>query len=755
MDFLGLNAVVLVLLAPLIAWRSRDLGHAIERLMSGAGIYTTWIAATTACAELVCPHAEYRDILLDLAAVTAWVGLFQFAGRFRSRVALESLGLVYGFFLLTQLMRWAELEIDQPPWVTVFKQLIVVLLVTRWTCGWRAERSTIAPRDVLLLATWIALAAGVVELLLRIGRATWLGELTIPLFRRVGGDQCWVMFAVNLIVCWALGLLLAIGARCWPHLFFRRWIMVLLASLLVLAMMAPLELLVGEWTVPAGLAVLWLGQAFLRESAWAGGLAFVRRSLPLFAVAIAGWCGVMAWVATRPAPSSRASSLATEPSDTNVLLITLSSVGAKSLSLYGYPRDTTPQLERWADRGIVFDQAWSVASWSLPAHATLLTGQYPSELGVDWSTPLDGAVHTLAERLAEAGYDTLGLVSNGWYLEPAGGLGRGFDRYDELRPWWRDWAYSTVLARLAVAPLMPLPRTNAAELNDEFLGWLDRRSSKAPFFVMLNYFDAHTPYTVPKPEFDRFSPLPEVDRNRVRRAWSRGMPEGWNLEGNDQVEHARDTYDAAIAYLDDQVGRLLDELERRGILANTLVILTSDNGEQFGEHGEFGHGFGLYRQVLQVPLLILPPGGANEPARVSTPVSLLDVPRTIADVANQELPESFRGQSLARFWRPDAEDVPAAPILSQEPRGHEPNRLNSLGPIQSLVWQGWHYLRYADDRESLFDLSADPEETNDLAESEVAREVLPELRDKLDELLDSAGPSPNVRYEASAPAEKN
>ena len=564
----------------------------------------------------------------------------------------------------------------------------------------------------------------------------------------------WIAFLVNGLIGGALGLVLAGGVKWRPNWFYRRWVMTMLATVLALALGVTLDNLFGSSILLTVVVAVWIGQLLISERWFEFALGCMRRTLSaVIAIAVVGSLG-MSWMA-RDNPGTKLSDAAGARAfndSSNVLLITLSSVGSRQMGLYGYERDNTPRLASWAKRGVVFEQAWSVGSWSFPVHATLFTGQFPYEHGVDWATPLESAQPTLADVLNASQVDTYGLVANGWYLGPEGGLSRGFRSYRVAYPDYLPWTQSTSLGRMALAPWWPLPRTTAEELNGQFLQWIDSRPQEHPFFAFLNYFDAHAPYWVPDEEFDRFAILPERQQNRLRQTWAKGMPDNW-YENADAVALARDTHDAAIAYLDAQVGELLDELDHRSVLDTTWVIVLADNGEQFGQHDQYGHGFNLYREVLQVPLLVIPPGGISPGGRIEMPVSLLDVPRTIGEAVGVELPSSFRGDSLARFWQTAEPTASEIPHLSQEPRGFEPGRLNSQGLIHSLVWQGWHYLRYEGlGRESLFDTVEDPEEVNDLAENEASQKMLLELRGKLDELLSAGVPSQNPRYTTSEPA---
>ncbi|MEP7347801.1 MAG: sulfatase, partial [Gemmatimonadaceae bacterium] len=263
----------------------------------------------------------------------------------------------------------------------------------------------------------------------------------------------------------------------------------------------------------------------------------------------------------------------------NVLLIILDTVRAASMSLYGATDSTTPRLEQWAREGTVFDAAYSVAPWTLPSHASLFTGRYAGEVTADWKTPLDRSDSTLAELFRVRGYATGGFMANMHYTAWDSGLNRGFAAYEDYRTsWWqllRSSAYTQTqlfdqlrsvssLGAATTAILHPdlsidfkhvFDRKFATEVSQEFLDW-QAGVGQRPFFAVLNYFDAHQPYYAPT-AFQHFARTPH--------------------------------YSAALAYLDANLDSIFLELRARNVLDNTIVLVTSDHGELFDEHGLSGH----------------------------------------------------------------------------------------------------------------------------------------------------------------------
>jgi arylsulfatase A-like enzyme len=330
----------------------------------------------------------------------------------------------------------------------------------------------------------------------------------------------------------------------------------------------------------------------------------------------------------------------------NVLLIILDTVRASSLSLYGATDSTTPALERRAREGVVFEQAHSTAPWTLPSHASMFTGRYAGQQSGDWRNPLDTAPPTLAEVLRDRGYATGGFTANLIATGFRSGLARGFVRYEDTRRTFEEVLRSSTLAqsrvvagasralaeggsRMAVVKALASfdfrpdgnyhshDRKSAEVVAEDFLRW-QRTLGQRPFFAFLNVFDAHFPYEPPESLLNTFEPKGK----RLGR------------------------YKGAIRYIDGVIDSMLAELDRRGALENTIVVVTSDHGEHFGEHGLFRHGNSLYRPLLHVPLLILAPGRVVAGTRVSQAVSLRDLPTTVLDLANVPNARGIAGVSL-------------------------------------------------------------------------------------------------------------
>jgi arylsulfatase A-like enzyme len=353
----------------------------------------------------------------------------------------------------------------------------------------------------------------------------------------------------------------------------------------------------------------------------------------------------------------------------NVLFIVLDTVRAENMSLYGYNRETTPRLMKFARRGVRFDQARTPAAWTLPAHASMFTGRWPYELSARPDRPLDDAFPTLAGFLRDHGYATAGFAANTHFCSQWYGLGRGFTHYEDVAVTPLEILRSSIMGRCLVRkaslndsrsrPTACFERKDAETINDEVLTWLAARPKGRPFFAFLNYYDAHDPYLAPPRAPRHFGLTPQsADDFANLRDWLKVVS---NKLHPRTLELARDGYDDCIAHLDLKVGQLFSELDSKGLLENTLVVVTADHGELLGERGEFGHGQSLQHEVVNVPLLLVAPRLAPAGRIVTTPVSLRDLPATVVDLLGLSHDSAFPGRSLARHW-----SMSSAPISQDD-----------------------------------------------------------------------------------------
>jgi arylsulfatase A-like enzyme len=397
----------------------------------------------------------------------------------------------------------------------------------------------------------------------------------------------------------------------------------------------------------------------------------------------------------------------------NVVLLVLDTVRADHLSLYGYGRETSPELERLVtarDNAVVFPRAYANGTWTVPSHASLFTGRLPHEHGAHFA--LDGSVRvgfglrssvpTLAEGLQKAGYATLAGYGNHW-LRSMQGMGRGFARY--LRAPDRDelpFVGEALRERFLPGLLWEVAKgcARATEVNETLLSMTGPWSAGPnPLFVFANYIDAHGPYAPPAPFRGRFAPATLEERS-----------EHLSLEQSpERRAQLMARYDEEIAYLDHQLGELFRALEEQGLLRNSWVFVTADHGEAFGEHGVLEHGTTVHEEVVHVPLIVFPPDGVRL-ALTTQPVSLVDVAATIAAIGGAEL--GGPGRDLRALESPGTHPT----VL--EFYG-DPVKAAKLGALSKrparVVVLGRHKLIAYADSYHLYDVENDPGELVDLA----------------------------------------
>lgn len=581
------------------------------------------------------------------------------------------------------------------------------------------------PGDIVWAGIWFALLAGFLEagiLLVRRMEGRFIHRSRDFLWMTPAGYL--VLFALPVLLIWLLYRSGRIGYQA---------AMTLLSAGM---MTSTLMLLLDGKVHPAATLLIALGAAVQvgrlarrRQEMFSR---IVRRTAPLM---IAGFflLGIGTWAHRRWIEGRSRSDVTAKSGAPNIILIILDTVRAASLSLYGYEKETTPELERWARRGVVFDNAISAAPWTLPSHATMFTGHLPPDHSADWQTPLDHHWPTLAEALHAQGYRTGGFVSNLIYATWEHGLARGFDHYEDYPASFAMLLRHTLPGRKLtdarrlreiLGSDQVIGRKSAGRLGGDFLRWMDRDTTR-PFFAFLNYYDAHDPYLPPQDYFRKFAGhFRKREISPLRRAGP--FVRGSQLSAEELREEIA-AYDGAIAYLDAELGKLFAELERRGILDRTLVIVTSDHGEEFGEHDVFFHGHTLYRQVLHVPLILLGlpslPGGR----RIAGTASLRDLPSTVLQLL--QVQGSFPGHTLSRFWT--GSDAASDTALSYTSKGIRiPSWLPSSGQdMQSLTTDSVHFIRGKN--ESLFNLKNDPAEQSNLADDHGSGDLLTRLRAQL------------------------
>ncbi len=381
-------------------------------------------------------------------------------------------------------------------------------------------------------------------------------------------------------------------------------------------------------------------------------------------------------------PSSNSQQQVTHlPEKTKVILITLDTTRADRIGCYGYDLASTPTLDMLAQRGLLFERAYTPVPLTLPSHASILTGRYPREHGirVNGRNTLNAQSTTLASHFKKHGYST-GAFIGAWVLNSSFGLNQGFDFYSENFGTLKNSSSNEVQRR-------------ADSVTDDALLWLSKNIDKS-FFAWIHYFDPHDPYEPPDPF---------------------------------RKQHL-DPYDGEIAYMDSQLKRVIDYLKSKDQFDRTLIVIAGDHGESFGEHGEDGHAVFLYQTNLHVPLIISHPT-FHSPRRVSSVVSTVDLFPTILTLMGWDAPENLLSRSLASSFK--NEDLPVVASYSEN---HHPYRSFGWAEQRALITKRWKYI--SSTIPELYDLANDPVENQNVIKefpqlAQQMRETLSILYDKM------------------------
>jgi arylsulfatase A-like enzyme len=623
------------------------------------------------------------------------------------------------------------------------------------------EVAPLASRSIFILATWFGIATGLVEGagLLLFQRINWAGW---GFMVHVSPKIVWIAALVDAIFFVLFIPPLVLVAR-----LVRREIALRVAVFLFAALAS------YDWlTLTARLQhraclvlAIGVGAAFSR---WvmrreAAVLRFWEKSLPLvIAIALLAAAGIEGgnWLRERtmearlPQPA---------PDAPNVVIIVVDTLRADHVGAYGYSRPTTPTIDRMAREGALFENAVATCSWSLPSHVSLLTGRYEFEHGIDnvkpqpWLSLLNprlGPYPTLGEVLGQRGYRTGGFSANRVYFSRDLGFGQSFVHFEDYFYSPSDMFVRTVLGRELVRHYMyrsenskakrllrwlglnsfmdhddegaagyggPYALRKRAEVvNQETLRWIDN-DRRRPFLAFLNYFDVHTTYGGP-PAY----PKPAWPQDRLQ-----------------------DQYDDSVKYVDDNIGRLLAELEQRGRMRNTLVVITSDHGESLEQHGLATHGKVLYREVIQVPLVFWYPGHIPAGMRLDTMISNAAIPATVMEILGAKGQSDFPARGLTALWEDAKAGRDWPPPLSELAQNKYAAKTDkdadrrvmtaSDGPMKSLMTARWHLIVHKKLGDQLYDWRQDPGESKNLIGTVAGREAAVPLLSRMEDVLAKQG----------------
>ncbi len=465
---------------------------------------------------------------------------------------------------------------------------------------------------------------------------------------------------------------------------------------------------------------------------WRHSLGWVVGLLVLVFVAVQA----TAWVSERVAIAGLP--VASPHGPKNVLVIVVDTLRSDHLSAYGYSRPTSPNIDQIAREGTLFENAFAPSSWTFPSHASLLTGRYPHEHGAETGLrALDARFPTIGEVFEAHGRRTGGFSANRAFFTRRLGLARGFVHFEDIFNSVIDAGTRTFYGRFFVQHGLRRMgyeddpgRKRASDVTEATLKWIDSDRDK-PFFAFLNFFDTHDPYLPPEPFRSRFS-KPGYRGGVINEFVGRSSP---RLSA-EQLQGEIDAYDGAITYVDDSIGKLLAALKAQDLLKDTLVVVTSDHGESFGEHGLFLHRNALYRPTLQVPLIFWWPGHIPAGVRVSQPVSNIALAATLADLMGEGEKYSFVGPSLRILWEngtPVPWPLPQAE-LAQLPFEF-PSSPCRYGRMESLLDSHWHYIVHEKYGAELYEWNTDPRENSNFANTPAGVELVSRFANRLQQRL--------------------
>jgi arylsulfatase A-like enzyme len=601
------------------------------------------------------------------------------------------------------------------------------------------ENFKVFAKNTLILSIVFGLITGLVEGVLLLGLFK-AGLLTWRLQNRaIWYETLWIAPLVDFVLFSLIGEIFVLAGRIFPRTLAKKiaWFTFILLAIFDWMFI----ILFGKISLIA-IAILAVGISFQlfnfivkREAAvypklqktlpWLAGLTAVI----MIAIQGGGWLNEKIMTSNLPEASSEAP---------NVIVLVVDTLRADHLSSYGYDRDTSPFMDGLAVEGVRFEHAISPASWTQPSHASMLTGRYTYETHAE-NQPLDDTYPTIGEIMQVNGYRTGGFSANTLFFTRRQGHGRGFLHFEDNYQSIPDAFFNSSLygflfdfygLRKALNYEGVPTRVLASDINHAVLNWIDR-DKNAPFFVFMNYFDVHDPYTPPEPYRSKYATTPNpggLINGFVERYSPSLTPE--------QIQTEIEAYDGSISYVDDQIKALFSELDARDLLDNTIVIITSDHGESLGEHGLLQHSASLYLEEIHVPLIVWGPGYISAGKTVDIPVTITALPTTILSLIDAN-DDPFPGPSLAVLM--SNEDVPANwpdPIseLAQMVGAAEKNP-STHGAMKSVVGTKMQYIVHEHFGEELYNWRDDPQEMTNLIEDTSSKSAADSFSDYLQNLI--------------------
>ena len=619
------------------------------------------------------------------------------------------------------------------------------------------NRGLVRTGRLLLIAAWFAVFTGLIEgcgliLFQHVNWRNW------PQMIHVSPPIIWISPVLDLLFFVAVALLIALLSTVVRRLPSFPILVLLLSFLAVYDWLTLTGRLyrISCVLLAAGVAVVFTRWAKQREPALTR---FLQRTVWLLAVAWAIAFVSIHWGSRWEERREFAALPAASPGAPNVLVVVIDTLRADHLSSYGYARQTSPNIDRLAAEGVLFENAISPTPWSLPSHVSLVTGRYQFEHGIGDVPPMSvfglrapamNGFPTLGEALRHHGYRTGAFSANLINFTSNLGFSRSFTHFEDffqspadafvrtiygrefarmyfnrterskvkrlLR--WMGW--TSVLDRsdegsIRVFGVLGVEKRGAT-VNRELLRWIDSSRKDRPFFAFLNYMDVHHPYGGP-PSFNR--PWPSDSRI--------------------------DRYDDGVRYVDACIGELMDQLRQRKLAANTIVVITSDHGEGLGDHGIAFHGESLYREQVHVPLILWSPGRIPMRVRVPELVSSASLPATMVSLLGLPPVKDFERPAIDAYWKNARVETEEAGIVSEVVQRYPSTDediasekivpVSMMGAMKALTTPHWKFMTHEKLGNQLYDTQKDPQEATNLYPSAQFQPVAASLVSSLQSLI--------------------
>lgn len=414
------------------------------------------------------------------------------------------------------------------------------------------------------------------------------------------------------------------------------------------------------------------------------------------------FCILSCWIAIATGCSSEP-----PPALPNLILIVIDTLRADHLGCYGYEHDTSPNIDKFADSGVLFQNAYCQMPTTGPSHASIFTSKHPRSHGVlknGWV--LSDTFPTIAQILKENGYTTAAVVSS-FALASKFGFSKGFDFYDEKLT--LEGSTMSILEQWEGHAMTGGFDQRADLATQKAVRWI-QQNDKKPFFLWVHYFDPHSPYAPPEPYEKKF--IKNADN------------------GTDRIIAK---YDGEIKFVDEEVGKLLNVIKKKRLDPNTLIIIISDHGEGLGQHNWLAHGMFLYDEQMRIALMMSFPNVIPRGIEIDSLVQTIDILPTVLHLMGLEYKEDFSGNSLVKMIQ-NPGDSSSHPVFLERRRYGPSSILHAMAPGNKFALRDGN-MKYIwapeEGTEELYNLAADPAELKNIVNRH--RETADKMRDMIEE----------------------